>query len=502
VELPFVIYFEPPTRADLRAVLEGAAARPGWGALALVLSVGLVVGGWWTVTSAGAGGGGAGAGQVLELVVSSRPPGARITLDGREQGQTPASLLVTAGLHDVGLLAPQALEARYRLRVDVPERFEAVLWRHQPVVTRLRPTLPGATLASVDVLDDGRLALGVAVPPDGELEAWLLEPVSGTLERLPLPFGASRLAVAPDATRVAVVSSPGAAARDPGGPSAEAAPAVWLVPTGGADDGPRLVWRAQVGRRERLVDLAWSPRAEHLLVGSAEELPSGGRRSHLWLLDQPDATGDSPLQVRRYLVSLPSALVPGSFVWSPDGRRVAFLARVGGQRALCLLDVAYGAFRYLADLDALDASGTPLPFPPVAWSAVGHRLLFVARGEPPSGPFGWLERPRRLLYRVDDDLVARPIGPTDADLVAWREDAQSLVLLGRLKDDGPLVLRAADGGLGQVSHLMELPVRPPAYAARWDLPHARLLLAGPAAGPPDALDYTLVRLGLAGQEED
>jgi dipeptidyl aminopeptidase/acylaminoacyl peptidase len=196
------------------------------------------------------------------------------------------------------------------------------------------------------------------------------------------------------------------------------------------------------------------------------------------------------------LVSLPSAVVPGSLTWSPDGRRVAFLARSGSQRALCVLDLADGAFRYLADLDAIDTPGSRLPYPPVAWSATGHSLLFVARSQDPvlTG-LGWFERPRRLVYRVEDDLVARSIGAADVDLAAWREDASSLVLLGRLKDDGPLVLRSADADLGQLGQLIELPLRPTAYAARWDLPHARLLVVSPAAGLSDALDYTLVRLG-------
>jgi dipeptidyl aminopeptidase/acylaminoacyl peptidase len=275
---------------------------------------------------------------------------------------------------------------------------------------------------------------------------------------------------------------------------------VWLSPIG-AGLSPVLVWGGP-GGHEHVLDLAWSPDGRRLLVASAEELPSGAQRNRVWLLElAPPGQAASPAAARA-LVSLPSALVAGSFVWSPDARRVAFLARVAGRRALCLLDVDAGAFRSLADLDAADSAGARLAFPPVAWSADGHTLLFVAEAHDlPRGLFGWPEGPRRIVFRVGDDLVARPIGPTDADQVAWREDASSLLLLGRLKDGGPLVLRSADAALSQTTQLLELPVRPPAYAVRWDLGRARLLLVSPSAGASDWPEYTLVRLGLA-EEED
>jgi PEGA domain len=487
VQLPFVIEFEPPSRADLVCLLGGGRRR--WLVAGLVLALAAIAGSWWMVRSVGAGSGSPGATPSLDLNVTSRPAGARITLDGRELGRTPASLAVAPGLHDLGLLAPDAPEARYRLQVDHALRFDAILWRRDAVVARLRPALPGAALTSVDLLDDGRLALGVAVPPQADLQAWLFDPVSGALERVALGSARGRLAVAADGGRVAALASNGAA--DP--PSE-----VWVWPTRPSTEAAGVVWRLDAGSRAHLTDLTWSPQAadQRLLVVSAEDLFSGGQRSQLWQLDLAPGAVEAGPRGARQLISLPSTVVPGSFVWSPDGQRVVFLARAGSQRALCALDLPDGAFRYLADLDTSETSGSRLPFPPVAWRAGGHDLLFVARSQdPPSNAITWFERPRRLVYRVDDDLVARPIGPTDADVVAWREDGASLVLLGRVKDDGPLVLRAADAALGQLSQLMELPLRPPAYAARWDVPHARLLLASPAAGLSDAPDFTLVRLG-------
>ena len=490
---PFVLEFEPPTRADLARLLDRRAARRRWALAALVLASALLVGGWWAARRAGAGGAGPGAREPVDLGVSSRPPGARVTVDGHEQGRTPTSLLVPPGPHELALLAPQAVEARYHLQVDAPGRFEATLWRRQPLLTRLHPALPGAMLASVDTLHDGRLALGVAIPPNGEVQAWLLEPVGGAMQRLPLAPAAGRLAIAPDGARVAALARSSQAA--------DLAAEVRLWPTGVAESPPTVVWRAP-DRGARVLDLAWSPDGQRLLIGTTEEV-RGAQRSQVWVVQPAAAAVEPPPEPVQPLVGLPSTLVPGSVVWSLDGARVAFLTRIGGRRALCLLDVTDGAFRYLADLDAADTSAARLPFPPVAWSSEGHRLLFVAGAqEPPSGPFGWLERPRRLVYRVDEDLVPRPIGPTDADVAAWREDGTSLALLGRLKDDGPLVLRSADAGLGLVNLLAELPLRAPAYAARWDLPRGRLLLASPSASATDALDYTLVRLGLESWEEE
>ena len=297
MELPFVIEFEPPTRADLARLLGPGARRRRWLVAGLALVLAGLAGGWWTVRNVGAGARGPDSSHLLDLSVSSRPPGARITLDGREQGRTPASLLVAPGLHDLGLLAAQAPEppeARYRLQVDEPLRFEAVLWRRDAVVSRLRPALPGATLSSIDLLDDGRLALGVAVPPEADLQVWLLEPVSGALERLALGGGRGRLAVSPDGARVATLapSGPAQAPLPSSGPVdvplaanglTDSGLGVWLWPTQPSSAPGRLVWWPDAGTRARPVDLTWSPRAvaPRLLVLRAEELLGGSVRSQV-----------------------------------------------------------------------------------------------------------------------------------------------------------------------------------------------------------------------------
>ena len=106
-------------------------------------------------------------------------------------------------------------------------------------------------------------------------------------------------------------------------------------------------------------------------------------RSRAWFVD---ADG----QRAREVLSLPSEVVPGSAIWSPDGARVVFLAHAGGVNALCLLDLQ-GDFRYLADLDP--APVLPPGYSPASWSTDSQRLVFVAPHQHPAGvSIVWNER--------------------------------------------------------------------------------------------------------------
>jgi hypothetical protein len=86
---------------------------------------------------------------------------------------------------------------------------------------------------------------------------------------------------------------------------------------------------------------------------------------------------------------LPADVVPGSYVWAPDGHWAAFLtqaaARPGGADfvALCAVDTsargAISGFRYVADLGRVSDASWPLPVAAVAWSATGDgRLVYAA----------------------------------------------------------------------------------------------------------------------------
>src|SRR5579859_5729985 len=199
VELPFTIVFEPPSHAELRA---GLRMRGTWVAgLLVVLAIGVALL-LWNVTRADARGSTAS----VPLQLLSQPAGAEVWVDGRAHGQTPVDVLVDPGAHDVLLRAPDVVDGQYAVQVGATGgALDALLWHRQPLVRRLRPTLPGAVLSDVRMLADGELALAIALPVDGQLQAWRLEPRSGAVQPLLTDGAATRLSVTADGQRVALL---------------------------------------------------------------------------------------------------------------------------------------------------------------------------------------------------------------------------------------------------------------------------------------------------------
>jgi hypothetical protein len=442
---------------------------------------------WSTVARADAGG----AGALVLLELASQPVGAGVWVDGRQRGATPTQVAVEPGVHRVLLKRSDTLDRESALQVGAGgAALDAVLWRRQPSVTRLRPALPGAALADVRLLEDGELALSMSLPPGPELEAWRLDPHTGTLRSILRSVAGARLALAADGHHLAYLgpdigppASPAARAFASGGlPPARVA---WLVDATGPFAAPAGGWRAPLDAGEELVDVSWSPHAERLLVTSRQPLPEGGARSRAWLVTADGQRAEATL-------SLPSDIVPGTALWSPDGQHVAFVAHAGQVNALCLLGLD-GAFRYVADLEP--SAAPPLGYPRVTWSADGQRLLFVApRQHPPGVAFDWL-RPdsQRAVYQVwVDQPVPDALIETQVDQVTWREDGQ-LVGLGRSGTDDPLSIRLLNSAGGLGDDLLDLPLKPGAqYAGIWDVPRARVLVA--SRGAAAANDYWLVRL--------
>jgi len=481
VEFPFTVVFEPPSRAELRALLR---MRRAWVA---GLLVGLAIGTPPLLATVGHTDAVASGGPV-PLALTSRPAGAEVWLDGRERGRTPLAVPVEPGTHRVLLKAPDAQDGQYAVQVGgEAAELAAVLWRRQPALARLRPSLPGATLADVRLLADGQLALSIAVPPGHQMQAWRLDPQSGELAPVLTDVTATRLSVAPDGARVAFVGyevGPPGPGADATGSGARRPGVVWLV------SGDQLAgiagWRPPLAPGEQLLDASWSPRADRLLAVTSEALPGGATRSRLWLVDADGHQGQPVL-------TLPSEIATGSEAWSPDGQHIALVAHAGMVNALCLVDLD-GGFRYVADMDA--ASAPPLAYLPASWAADSRRLVFVAPHQrPPGVSLGWLQPDAQhaLYVASTTDPTPRLVGDTDVDFAAWREDGQ-LVGLRRPGADRALEIHLLDGAAtGQ--QLLELPVRPVApYAVLWDLDRARLLLASPS--PAGGLDYWLAMFGL------
>jgi hypothetical protein len=483
VELPFIVVFEPPSRAELRAVmrmrrtwLAGGLAMLAIGALGVVLGVGRAEAG----TNHPA----------VPLELHSRPPGAAVWLDGRERGRTPLEVLVAPGAHSVVFKAADAVDGEYALDVGAePAELDARLLRRQPTLTRLRPTLPGAVLSSVRLLADGELALVISVPPGRQLQAWRFDPDTGGVEPVVKDALGSRLALAADGQHTALVGFEVGPPRsdangDAVGFSAGRASVLWL-----GEDGrgaPATGWRPPLAPGEDLLDASWSPHVDRLLAVTGQVQGGETTRSRLWLVD---ADG----QASRVLLSLPSQVVPGSEVWSPDARHVAFVAHAGEVNALCLVDLD-GGFRYVADLDP--SPSLPLAYPPLTWSADGQRMLFVAPRQHPPGTAGsWLQpEARHALYAVSTaDPTPVFLSDTDVDLPAWREDGQMLGL-GRFGADGGLAVRQISGP-GNGHRLVDLPLKPAAgYAAMWDLDRGFAVVASPRASGD--VEYWLATLGL------
>lgn len=495
MELPFTIVFEPPSRAELRALLR---MRGHWAA---GLIVALTIGTAYLLSNVARADAGAAA-NAVPLQLTSEPAGASAWVDGRQLGPTPVDVPVQPGVHNVLLKSSGAIDTQYAVDVGSDGRaFGAVLWRRQPAVTHLRSTLPGATLADVRWLASGALGLSVSLPPGPQIEAWSLDARTGAVRRVMDAMPGAQLAFAPDARHLAFlgpdIGPPLLSASSPpyAQSSGQARPAprlsvVWLVAAEAGPATPVTGWRVPLEQDERLVDVSWSPRADRLLVVAGQPLPGGARRSRAWLVD---ADG----QHAEPVLSLPSDFAPGSEAWSPDGSHVAFVAHAGQVNALCLLGTD-GSFRYLADLDP--SSNALLAYPPLSWSADGQRMVFVAPHQrAPGAAFDWLAPATQHAVYLStlDPSAPTLLADTALDEVTWREDDQ-LLGVWRAGPDAPLGVRVlnAMGTPGQ--DVVQVPLKPSStYAALWDLAHAQMLIS--SRNVAGGNDYWLVRLGVEDQ---
>jgi hypothetical protein len=473
MQLPFSVVVEAPSRTEL-----GRLARAWWtwaiaGTLVAASTAGLVIFSTQPQRETEVG--------TATLQVSSMPTAATVAVDERVRGRTPIDLQLTPGEHHVTVRHERSIEATYQVRLEAGQNtpITAELWLHSPQVQRLHPPFPGASIVGADFLRDGQVALAVALPPTDERQLWLVDGTGG-IQRLGPPFARGSLAVSPDGEWIAYL-----AASHRSGVSTRL-DEVWIAGRESERGERRHVLPASAAD-ERLVDLTWAPDGQHLLLASRQQVPGGSQRRRVRCL--PIDGGDP-----RELISLPVEVAPGSYDWSPDGERVAFLTRTGQLASLCLLGTRDGTFHYLADLGRDDAS--PLPFAPLAWSPDGRRLLYTApvQDRPTGG--GWLFGSKTTIGLFAADL-ARPVGErvgtAEGQFPVWRSDGSVLVLAR--PSGGPLVLRQVEPS-GESHDLAELSLRASSrFAVRWDVAHAQALitLPGPASLGSSQPEHWLVR---------
>ncbi len=432
------------------------------------------------------------------LRIDSQPSGAAILVDGRDAGVTPSTISVPMGsvvvLRRIGFLDTQL--------ADRQSPVNAALWG-TPAVQTVRPPLPGGKIAGVDVLADGRIVLDVTVPTaPSERQAWAFDPAASSATRLgpttlvgPAPAG---VAVAPDGARTVSLVR-GAAPTNAPQLGTQPTPAESLR-LDGPDGGRSFVVAGSLVAGERVLDLTWPPAGNQALLLSQHPV-AGGSRFRLRRVDEDGSVHD--------LVDLPLEPVEASWVWGPDGQRVAFLVRAEKTTlTLATLDLGSGALSSVADIPA-DALPAPGGLAPANWlddgtlvlaapvaddgltsaatpEATRSSLSVTTPVKPPTA-FGLYALPANQAtpHRVGttQTVAAAPVELPDGSIAALARDAH----------DGTLLLQTFDRSGGVLTE-QRLALRAPTrFSIRWDLVHSRAVMLLPAEG--GGIDVRVVAFG-------
>jgi hypothetical protein len=414
------------------------------------------------------------------IQVTSQPAGAVIQLDGRAHGRTPAAITAETGHHQVRLELQGYADPPIAVDVQLDETatVDQRLWLRTPVVERLRPLLPGASIADVRFLRDGTLAVLQQLPGDG-WQLWLRQ-AQGTTHRVGPSSSPGRLAMSEDGQLVAYLANQKSDTLS-GGHLDQ----LWVLQPDG--QGRRLVYQLPASSGEQdLVDLSWSPDGRHLIAFARQRPVAGGSSTRVFVVD-------SAGQAVNELVTMPSDVVAGSSTWDAEGQRVGFLTRSGEATSLFVIGLAQLDARYLADVSRSDSQVAP--FAPLAWAPQGAGFVYSAPDQLQSSS-SWLgSQPSPALFSADE-IFGKPqrLGASEGETPAWL-DQQTLVGLARKPHEGPLVVREVKRS-GASSDVADLPFKANAYAARWDVQRGQAVVAvaGGAGGFSTSSDYWLVQL--------
>ena len=477
MELPFEVDFEAPTRHD---VVRWLRALRSWRGL-LAISV-LVVAGTGTAclyrhftrTSPGSLG---------SISIATTPDQAYLSIDGQPRGQTPVSVSLAAGRHAVSLtlpgFAPQSVpvEVQAGRQIDIARQ----LWPANADVIAIHPPLPGSRIDATAFQDDGSLALDGELSSD-EHQLWLVDQGGSYRQLGPGTHGS--LALSSDGSELAFVDAQGSATL-----SSATRNAVWLVDP--QSSGRRLLFALSGDQAlSQISDLSWAPGQHQLLAVATDQGAAGGGRSRLIVLsDSADP---------RQAIAVPAMVIPGSETWSADGRQVAFLAKSGSATSLCLLNVADGSFRYLADTGG---TSDQLPVAEVAWAPDYTRVFFTAEqsGQNVAAlwPFGG--SPAAKLYatpaaggstrQLSAASLRSPVSLADGTLLGFGQGKGGTVYLQSLAQALPPVPVSSIG------------LQRERFAARWDVARRQALLvtSGSSSDGSEHIELWLVHFIPGGQ---
>jgi hypothetical protein len=403
------------------------------------------------------------------------------------------SLTIPLGRHSIAVEQRDAVseERDIDLTADGAD-LDFPLWRRQPVVHTLKPSLPGAAIANASFLTDGRVALIVTLPGD-EHQAWTLDPNNHfAIDRLGTVAPSGPVAIRPDGLGVAFLQRPA----DPAAENAigsDRLSELWLAGLG--DDDGHAAWAVDQPD-EQLVDLTWDPDSRHLLVVGQQHPSLGMERTSLRWLDT--ATGTAQL-----LALLPSEVVPGSYVWRPDGHVLAFLVHTASLSAVCTLSDT-GEFHYLGDLGHDGTAGPPVA--PVAWGPDGQLVYAALKPSPPSASANSLGlgalTPVGLFLADPSGGPGRSFGSVDGLSPTWWPDGRFLLAGLPADRDTGLRLRELDAQ-GEAQELVSIDVATPSatgYGLRWDLARQRALLVTNHSGFDGGHDYALLDFDWSGDD--
>jgi PEGA domain len=409
------------------------------------------------------------------LRVTSAPAGVTVLVDGQRRGRTPLYVAVAPGEHHLTFQGSRVMVTTANALGVAREttNVQAILWQRNPAVQQLRPPFPGAGITNAGFLADGRVTLTVALPPGTERQVWERRG-DGGLQHLGPTAAHGALAPSPDGRQVAYLAPAPAVA---GVGNAADLPLTTVRLWSDASGPERQVYALPAKTQDQISDLAWSPDGRHLLLVIHQQAADSGTTTQLRWLDVVHSSV-------RTLAELPSAVVAGSFLWSPHGEAVALLTQAGPLVSLCLLGIDPPAFRYLADLGQNEAN--PLPFPPLAWSADGSHLVYAAPVQSRSNTLsGWLFGTRSapaLFSTTAPWTQSRRLGTNSGNAPVWRADS-SLLALAQTNGSGPLRVQAVNPGSGALTPVGTLPLPAAStYAVRWDPTHGQALLAQQGTG--------------------